>query len=392
MRARWAFAALGTAAAASLGGLGFVIARRLTAPSSRRRYDLVIRDVESSADRKWLVLDRTPQTTSLGPYSLLLEGGQLIRLGGEVEDRGSQLIAREVVGRSRPAGVSAGERASWSGIYFADPADAGLESTDVQVPTAVGPAPAWIVETVGPRSSTWAIHIHGLGSPRAGTLRGVQVAAELGLTSLVVTYRNSVEGPKVGTGRSTLGAAETDDVRSALAYARRNGARQLILFGWSMGASIALQLAAEPESRAEVAGLVLESPMLDWVSTIKANCARAGLPAWTGRLAVPWLDMGPLAHAAGLPSAVGVDRFDWMARADELKVPTLVLHGTEDKSSPFEVAARLRALRPDLLRLESFDADHTMTWNSDPDRWRRTVSQFVRGMSATPLGVRSGSA
>lgn len=378
MRAGWVLAALGAAAAASLGGLGFVIARRLTAPSSGRRFGLVIRNVESTADREWVVLDRTLQTTSAGQYSLLLEDGRLIRLGSEVEDRGPQLIAREVHGRNWPAGVSAGERASWSGICFGDPADAGLEATDVYVPTAAGPAPAWLVETAGAASSTWAIHIHGLGSPRAGTLRGVQVAAELGLTSLVVTYRNDGDGPRAGTGRSTLGRTEADDVRSALAYARDRGAERFVLFGWSMGGAIALQIVSDPESNSDVAALVLDSPVVDWVSTIRASCVRSGLPGWAGALAQPWLDRPALARLVGLPNVIGLGRFDWVARTAEIRVPTLILHGTLDSSSPFDAVARLRDRRPDLVELETFEADHTMNWNSDPDRWRQSVRAWLR--------------
>lgn len=376
MRPGWSVAALGAAAAVSLGGLGFVIARRLTT-RSERRFDVVIRDVEVVGDRRTVVLDRTQRTAAPGRYSLLLDGGGLIRLASEAHGRGPALVAREVVGGHGAGGLTAGERGSWSGIYYADPQDAGLGAVDVEVPTEVGPAPAWLIEPTGATSATWAIHIHGLGSPRAGTLRGVQVASEFGMTSLVVNYRNDGDGPTVGTGRSTLGSTEADDVRRAMAYARAHGARRFILFGWSMGAAIALQLAANAELRGDVVGLVLESPVLDWLSTIKANCVRAGLPAWTGRLAVPWLDKRPLARLVGLPDGVGVDRFDWVARADEIATPMLVLHGTEDTSSPFEVAARLRDIRSDLVQLESFDADHTMTWNSDPERWQQTVRTWL---------------
>ncbi|MGO2111696.1 MAG: alpha/beta hydrolase family protein, partial [Pseudoclavibacter sp.] len=87
------------------------------------------------------------------------------------------------------------------------------------------------------------MHIHGLGSSRAGTLRGVQIASELGLTSLVTTYRNTVDGPQVGSRRSTLGIDEFHDAEPALEFAIEHGAEQIVLFGWSMGASIALRLA-----------------------------------------------------------------------------------------------------------------------------------------------------
>jgi len=364
----------------ALGGLGLFIARRLTAAPSRRTYDLTIRSAYDSGERRIVVLDRTPRTAAPGLYCLLLENGGWVRLSSHVEDRGSALVGREVVGEPRE-GLEAGERASWSGIYFLSPEEAGLQAEDVDIPTDAGPAPAWLIPSGDGSFNTWAIHIHGLGSPRAGTLRGVQVAVEAGFTSLVVTYRNDGEGPTAGTGRSELGAAEVDDVRAAVRFALDKVAGRVILFGWSMGAGIALQLAAEPKLRGIVAGLVLESPVLDWVSTISANCARSGLPAWTGTLAVPWLNLRPLARVTGLANPIGLRRFDWIARADELTVPTLILHGTRDTSSPFELSTRVGALRPDIVDLEAFDADHTMTWNSDPERWRNVLASWLASLA-----------
>ena len=379
MRAGWAVAGAVAAVGVALGGLGLVIARRLTAPASGRSYDLTIRGVDNSGERPIVLLDRTPATAAPGLYCLILENGGWVRLSHDVENRGPGLVGREVLGETGK-GLASGQRASWSGILFSGPEDAGLEVTDVEVPTDVGNAPAWMISPQAASSTTWAIHIHGLGSPRAGTLRGVQVASDAGLRSLVVTYRNDGEGPIVGTGRYELGAAEADDVRAAVSFARDNGARSVILFGWSMGAAIALQLAAEHELRGIVVGLVFESPVLDWVSTIKANCVRSGLPAWSGALALPWLSVRPLARMTGLASPIGLSNFNWIARADELTVPTLILHGTLDTSSPFEFSTRLWELRPDLVDLEVFDADHTMSWNSDSERWRAALTTWLASL------------
>lgn len=376
MRVGSVIAGAAAAAGLALGSLGLAIARRLTAPVGGRSYELTIRGVDTSGERPIILLDRTARTVVPGLYCLLLERGGLIRLSSEVEDHGPELVGREVLGEIAE-GLRTGARASWSGIYFSSPEDAGLNATDVDIKTDVGRAPAWLVTPPAGSSSTWAVHIHGLGSSRAGTLRGVRVAVEAGLTSLVVTYRNDGEGPAVGSGRSTLGATEVDDVRDAVHYALAHGARRVILVGWSMGGTIALQLAAEAEFRGIVAGLVLESPVLDWVSTIKANCVRSGLPGWIGVLAVPWLDSRLLTRFTGLGEPVRLRRFDWMARADEVAVPTLILHGSTDTSAPIEVSARLRDLRPDLVQIESFDADHTMTWNSDPERWRTAAASSL---------------
>ncbi|MGZ0214285.1 MAG: alpha/beta hydrolase, partial [Actinomycetales bacterium] len=326
------------AALLTAGGLslGWTIARRLTAPVGPRNFDLTIRDVEVDGDRRLLVLDRTRQTAARGAYNLWFETGEWVRISDEVLDRGSDQIARVVTDAANDLLPSAGDRFSWSGIYFANPADAGLSAREIPINTPAGAASAWLIEGEEDRA-TWAIHIHGLGSSRAGTLRGAQIAAEMGFTSLVISYRNDGEGPRFGTGRSMLGFTETEDTEAAVDYAIQNGAQRIVLFGWSMGAAIALRVASRMRDPGVVAGLVLDSPVLDWAEVIKANCARSGLPAAAGYLATPWLMLGWLARMVGLPGSIPLREFDWVRRAEELTVPMLILHSARDDSAPINV-------------------------------------------------------
>lgn len=361
---------------ASALGAGWTIARRLTAPAGPRIFDLAIRDIERDDGTRRVVLDRTPQTTADGIYNLWIEDGGWAQLSAEASERGPGRIARTVVGTSPGLRLAPGDRASWSGIYYATPADAGLNARNITITSPAGPCPAWRIDG---DPSTWAIHIHGLGSTRAGTLRGTQVATDLGYTSLIVTYRNTSEGPRVGTGRSTLGHTETADVDEAIGYAVRRGAQRIVLFGWSMGAAIALQLADRPRHHGLITALVLDSPVLDWTETIKVNCARSGLPAAAGLLAVPWLAIGPLASMVGLPGPIPLRRFDSITRAAELTTPTLIHHGMRDSSAPLRLSQAVRDRRADIVTLETFDADHTLTWNSDPERWRSAVIAWLRG-------------
>jgi len=363
------------ATVAAVAGVGWSIAQRLTAPGGARKFDLTIRDIEHENDGDLIVLNRTDQSTANGIYNLWFEHGGWAQLSADIHDRGSTRVARRITGAAPGLALKAGDRASWSGIYYPTPQEAGLDARSITIMTPAGSCPAWRIDG---DPSTWTIHIHGLGSTRAGTLRGVLAATEIGYTSLVVTYRNTEEGPRVGTGRSTLSHTETADVDEAIEYAVRRGARQIVLFGWSMGAAIALQLAARPRHDGLIAGLVLDSPVLDWTEVIKTNCTRSGLPAATGHLAVPWLTTQPLAGLVGLPSSIPLRAFDWTARAADLTTPTLILHGAHDDSTPIQLSQVLRDARPELVGLETFDADHTLAWNTDPHRWQATVTSWLR--------------
>lgn len=382
---RSARAALGALAALglALGGLGFVIARRVTAPVSPRRFDLVVRGVDASGETPIVILPRTAKTAVVGKFNLILESGEWVRLGTQVHDVGAGLIGRDVAELELPASLVPGVRASWSGIYFRTPADAGLKAEDVDILTPAGPAPAWLIAPEEPGAGDWAIHIHGLGSPRAGTLRGVQVAADAGLTSLVVSYRNDGEGPKFGSGRSTLGALESDDVEVAVRFALENGARRIVLFGWSMGGAIALQLPDRPGLREHLAGIVLESPVLDWVETIRANCARAGMPRWVGALAVPWLNSRTLSKILGLGAPVRTGQFDQVSTELRGFIPILLIHGTVDTSSPFGLAREFAQAHRS-VELAVVDADHTLTWNHDPARWRDRITVWLYPIGKDP--------
>ncbi|GAA1749840.1 alpha/beta hydrolase [Nostocoides vanveenii] len=365
----------GGIAAAAAAGAGWAVARRLTAPVGPRTFDLTIRSVEHDDNGDLIVLDRTAQTTAPGIYNLWFEHGGWAQLSTEIVDRGATRVARRITGTTPDFTPKAGNCVSWSGVYYATPADAGFHARDITITTPAGRCRAWRVDG---DPATWAIHIHGLGSTRAGTLRGVLAATELGYISLVISYRNTAEGPRVGTGRSTLGCTEKADVDEAIGYAVRRGAQRIVLFGWSMGAAIALQLANRPRHEGLIAALVLDSPVLNWTEVIKANSARTGLPAAAGHLAIPWLTLTPLARTVGLPGSIPLRSFDWTSRAVELNTPTLIVHGTRDDSVPVQLSQALRDARPDLVDLATFDAGHTLCWNADPDLWHETVTTWLK--------------
>ena len=74
-------------------------------------------------------------------------------------------------------------------------------------------------------SRTWAIMVHGRGATRQEGLRAVRPARELGLTSLLISYRNDGLAPSAQDGRYGLGSTEWRDVEAAIEFALAHGAR-----------------------------------------------------------------------------------------------------------------------------------------------------------------------
>ena len=221
--------------------------------------------------------------------------------------------------------------------------------------------------------------MHGRGTLRSECLRAVPVMNALGLPTLVVSYRNDGEAPRTRGGSYALGASEWRDVDSAIGYALRQGARRVVLMGWSMGGAIALQTAVSSEHRDAIAGVILDSPVVDWRTVLRFQARESGL-----REPLPGLAMGALgntflARLSGAEEAIPFDRLDMVARASELDAPILILHSDDDGFVPADASHALAEARPDLVTMPEFHvARHTKIWNYDEDGWSAAITDWMR--------------
>ncbi|MEQ4519283.1 alpha/beta hydrolase [Pseudarthrobacter sp. B907] len=360
-------------------------ARQVVVPKTLRKEDLQIRHVFRAADETLMVeLPASARTTAPGRYSIWFANGKGHACIGEVVSTyaGTGTVTRRVE-RVDSGDFETAKAGIWSGYVYPTPEPLGLPYSDVEIPVENGMAPAWKFppSQASGDSSTWAIHIHGLGGSKAGALRGVPVADRLGYTSLVVSLRNDQDAPASSDGRYHLGQTEWHDVEAAVSYAVGQGARQIMLFGWSLGASIALQLAASSESRDLISRLVLNAPVVDWSSTLVANARSSMLPGWVARLGLQMLGSSGARWITGLDAPLNFPALDFLARADELSVPILVIHNEGDRSTPFAISREFVARNPELATLLTFrSAEHTQEWNSDPDGWDAAVENWLRNV------------
>lgn len=367
---------LATALVAVMGVASLVavkMARRVVTPGGRAP-DTRILDVDTAAQT--ITLSRTPDTVLPGRYGLFTAGtADYLKLGSVLAEDASS-VKRKLLTH---VGIDAhlAPEAAFSGWYFDSPDELRLPYTTELIGTPVGPCPAWLFpadEVTG----TWVIQIHGRGTVRAECLRAVPVFHAAGITSLVVSYRNDGDAPRSRSGTYTLGATEWHDVEPALAFARRRGAERIILMGWSMGGAIALQVALHSEHRELIAGVVLESPVIDWRRVLDHQARLLGLPSQLADLTVGTLQQEWSAGFSGADAPIPFDRLDMVARAAELRHPILILHSDDDGFVPSAASHDLAQARPDLVELQVFAvARHTKLWNYDQHRWTDAITSWL---------------
>ncbi|MFJ9023261.1 alpha/beta hydrolase family protein [Streptomyces sp. NPDC102259] len=258
-------------------------------------------------------------------------------------------------------------------LHVGNPSSAlGLDHADIDVPGELGNLPAWFVP--GPRR-TWVIAVHGLGTTREHTLNVMGFLHRRRFPVLALAYRGDLGAPRSPDGLNHLGETEWRDLDAAMRYAVRYGAERVVLLGWSTGATMALRAAADSGLRDLVSGLVLDSPVLDWRTTVRALAAARRTPGALLPLAVraaegrTGLHTGPGGHG------------DAVADPDRLRVPTLLLHGPDDTVAPWGASRRLAAFRPELVTLHTVPhAPHGAMWNPDPAAYEEALRRFL-----TPL-------
>lgn len=361
-------------AVASAGGvfgglLGLPLARRVVLP----RTAPTVRVHSMSEHRVTLAADA--KTTHEGEFGLWLDATGAHARIGRVLSLADGTVEREVVKLSGDVGgVTEGR---WSGHVFAGPADIDPGYRDVAIPVDGGTAPAWLFGPAAPGNGVWSIHIHGIRTTRVTALRTVPAALAAGHTALVPSFRGDGDGPPTKRGISTLGQTEWRDVEAALAYAVDHGATSIVLFGWSMGATIALLLAERSAYRHLITRLLLVAPATDWRGLIRNGVARAKLPAIAARFTENALRSRAVSRLVGLPEPVDLDALDWGFR-QRVHIPCLVIHSAGDTEVPFDLTRRFQYANPRNVDIVEFPlAAHAWEYNRDAARFDRVVTEWL---------------
>lgn len=371
-------AGIALAAGGAVSGAATYFARRIVTPDRNRPDDVQVLSVGAGT----VTLGETVETAAPGRYGLAFASGTgHARLGRVLEhDADAGTVTRELLGVD--SGRLVAGPARWNQYYYAGtPSSAlGIGHQDVLVTSDAGELPTWYVPPSddAARRDVWAVLVHGRGATRDESLRALPLLHRLGMPVLVPSYRNDGVAPSTHGGRSHLGDTEWLDVEAAILHALEQGAREVVLVGWSMGGAIVLQAVSRSWTADRVRALVLDAPVVDWKVVLDHHARLNRLPRPVGRLGLRMLGHRSARRLIGVDGPVDLRRLDWVTRAAELRLPVLLINSEDDEFVPPGPSRSLALARPDLVTYVSFTgARHTKEWNVDSDRWEREVARFL---------------
>ena len=375
-------ASLALAALAAAASVVVVFARTVVIPPQKRNEDVRILDI---GDRS-ITLAATADSVTPGRYSLWFDQDAGHARVGEILEVSDRSVTRELIGVD-VGELSTARSGRFSGWFYLTPVELGFPVDEVEIETTLGPAPAWLFPAER-TSSAWVIQVHGRAVLRNEALRAVPVFRRAGYNSLLISYRNDSEAPRSSDYRYGLGDPEWLDVESAMRFALDRGATDIVLMGWSMGGAIVLQAATRSPLSSAVRGIVLESPVVDWVTTLQFQGALKRIPEPLRHAVIATVGSEWGTAITGQAEPIDFDRLDFVARANELEHPILLLHSVDDGFVPITASRALAIARPDIVTFEPFTiATHTRLWNYDVERWYATIAKWLaklQGVSGTP--------
>lgn len=251
--------------------------------------------------------------------------------------------------------------------YFITPFELKVPHQDIQFRSADGyNLKGWLFEN--PDSDRLLIGLTGRRVAK-DSLIGIGTGLwRAGNNVLVFDFRGRGESDD---GPQSIGHREMADVRAALAYAKRNyPEHRLGLFGFSMGASLAIRAAAEDP---EILAVMADSPFTSIDEILTGIFRRKRLPATL---------------LVALARRVNQLLFGYDFAADSTRQaiariaprPLLLIHGSADSTTPAAMAEELYKLasEPRELWLEP-DVEHCGVYFVDRERYIKRVADFFAG-------------
>jgi len=233
----------------------------------------------------------------------------------------------------------------------ATPASIGLDFESVELTTADGVRlHGWYVPA--PAAQRVVLFCHGNAGNMSHRLESLRIFHDLGLSVLIFDYRGYGESE----GRPTESGTYADAEAAWRWLSEKQGHRpgEIVLFGRSLGAAVAAELA----TRVEPAAVILES-------------AFTSVPD----LAARYYWYLPVRRLARL-------RYSTIEQVPRIDAPLLIVHSRDDEIVPFEHGLAVLAHANEPKSLLEIEGDHNSGFLRSGRRYRNGLEAFIAALPA----------
>jgi len=209
-------------------------------------------------------------------------------------------------------------------------------------------------------SAPTLLYLHGTFRNLYQNLPKIEALRDAGFSIVAVDYRGWGDSTPIIPSEATI-VADAWRAWDELAIRQRDPRRRVI-YGHSMGGTIAVRLASELAYGRDYGALALEST---------------------------FTSMPDVAAAAGFWGRVGAAlttmQFDARSRIGAVDAPVWMLHGGKDHTVPIELGRQLRdAARPGVHWVEFPEGTHSRLHSQFPEQYRQTFGELI-GQLPPPL-------
>ena len=228
-------------------------------------------------------------------------------------------------------------------------------------------------EFAQPEDSDWVLLLHGYTGWKEENYEFAKWYYEQGYSVIAADSRahGQSEGDVIG-----MGYTDVNDNLLWIKYILSvNPEATIILHGQSMGASAALMLTASDKLPDNVAACIADSAF-----TSAYDLFAGKLDDWTG---IPdFLVMPALNITVKLRFGYSLKEASALSAVSKSSIPTLFIHGSNDKIVPEEMSSRLfdscSAQIKKRLLIEG--AGHVQSMYKNPELYYKTISQFINNL------------
>lgn len=245
-------------------------------------------------------------------------------------------------------------------VLDATPANWGMQYEDVWLPSQGHKIHGWWLpgaKTGAPIANKALLYFHGNAGNISGRRESIEEFHQLGFDQLVIDYS--------GYGGSEGEASEQSlyaDAQAAWRYVRDQknvAAKDVIIFGRSLGGAVAAELAVSLDSSERAGALILESTF-----TSARDMAKRMVPL-----------ISPLIYQRYA--------FNSLDKIKHYRGPLLIIHSRDDELIPYSMGQRLFAAANESKRFVTINGDHNSGFLQHIEQHRRELTAFMQSLATT---------